>query len=222
MPRRSTCGPRSRNFAGSHVCHRWAGSTTWSSTLTIRGISIGVLVPCSAVAVTHASDAENLTTRQVIGRPERSGGTAEAGFRGRQADEVAPSIARSRHGFPSRLEVWVVPSTVMSRAIRAAGRGRRAHAIGVAGSPVVPTTTIGGAPGAETGAGDRVHRRDRPVRAREAEPDVRRAEDRRLLRGLRLERLGRRRRRGPGRRRTRSRGTPATRRRRCRPGSRST
>src|SRR5262245_21275815 len=33
-------GPRSRNFSGSHFCHRCGGSTTWSSTLMILGSSI--------------------------------------------------------------------------------------------------------------------------------------------------------------------------------------
>ena len=39
MPRRSTLGPRSRNRSGSHVSHTWGGSTTWSSTLMILGIT---------------------------------------------------------------------------------------------------------------------------------------------------------------------------------------
>ena len=37
-PRRSTFGPRSRYFAGSHGSQTCAGSTTWSSTLMIFGI----------------------------------------------------------------------------------------------------------------------------------------------------------------------------------------
>src|SRR3954471_11878341 len=37
--RRRTCGPLSRTFAGSHVVQRCGGSITWSSTLTILGIS---------------------------------------------------------------------------------------------------------------------------------------------------------------------------------------
>src|SRR6185437_8123400 len=37
MCRRSMCGPRSRNLAGSHRSHVCAGSTTWSSTLMIFG-----------------------------------------------------------------------------------------------------------------------------------------------------------------------------------------
>src|ERR1700736_3285062 len=40
MPRRSTLGPRSRNFGGSQVSQRWGGSTTWSSTLMIFGSSV--------------------------------------------------------------------------------------------------------------------------------------------------------------------------------------
>ena len=36
---RSTRGPFSRYFSGSHVCQTWAGSTTWSSTLMIFGRS---------------------------------------------------------------------------------------------------------------------------------------------------------------------------------------
>src|SRR3954454_9098337 len=39
MPRRSERGPFSRYLAGSQVCQRCGGSTTWSSTLTIFGSS---------------------------------------------------------------------------------------------------------------------------------------------------------------------------------------
>ena len=64
----------------------------------------------------------------------------------------AAVLAASRHEFPSRLEVCVVPSTVMSWAFGPSSRVRPcAQAIGVAGSPVVPTTTTGGAVGAEIG-----------------------------------------------------------------------
>src|SRR3954453_19848433 len=45
MPRRSERGPLSRYFAGSQVCQRWAGSTTWSSTLTIFGSSACICSP---------------------------------------------------------------------------------------------------------------------------------------------------------------------------------
>src|SRR5712691_6812151 len=47
---RSMRGPRSRYFCGNQVCHTCAGSTTWSSTLTIFGSSIEALPrPASAV-----------------------------------------------------------------------------------------------------------------------------------------------------------------------------
>src|SRR5215471_851011 len=39
MPRRSTLGPRSRYRSGSQVSQTWGGSTTWSSTLMILGIT---------------------------------------------------------------------------------------------------------------------------------------------------------------------------------------
>src|ERR1700722_7636552 len=42
---RSTRGPRSRHFFGSHVCHTWGGSTTWSSTLMILGSAMTSRVP---------------------------------------------------------------------------------------------------------------------------------------------------------------------------------
>src|SRR5215831_15600906 len=45
IPRRSTRGPRSRRLAGSQSRHRWAGSTTWSSTLMILGSSRSTLGP---------------------------------------------------------------------------------------------------------------------------------------------------------------------------------
>src|SRR5438309_83675 len=47
---RSMRGPFSRYFCGNQVCHTCAGSTTWSSTLTIFGSSIEALPrPASAV-----------------------------------------------------------------------------------------------------------------------------------------------------------------------------
>ena len=46
IPRRSTLGPTARYFSGSQRCQRSGGSTTWSSTLTIMGISPTV-VPAS-------------------------------------------------------------------------------------------------------------------------------------------------------------------------------
>src|SRR5438132_8619276 len=47
---RSIRGPVSRYFCGNQVCHTCAGSTTWSSTLTIFGSSIEALPrPASAV-----------------------------------------------------------------------------------------------------------------------------------------------------------------------------
>src|SRR5579863_3112664 len=42
---RSTRGPRSRYFSGSHVCHTWGGSTTWSSTLMILGSAMSPRLP---------------------------------------------------------------------------------------------------------------------------------------------------------------------------------
>ena len=55
----------------------------------------------------------------------------------------------SRHSFPLRLAVWVVPATVTNRPLWSWRARPSAQAKGVAGSPVVPTTTIGGAPGAD-------------------------------------------------------------------------
>src|ERR1700730_5456310 len=53
MPRRSTLGPRSRNFGGSQVSQRWGGSTTWSSTLMIFGSSV-IVAYCIQSSDDHA------------------------------------------------------------------------------------------------------------------------------------------------------------------------
>src|SRR5215213_8756699 len=62
-------------------------------------------------------------------------------------------MIRSRHGLASRLDVCPVPSTVTRRPDPSSLASPSAHATGVAGSPVVPTTTIGGAVGALTAVG---------------------------------------------------------------------
>src|SRR5581483_8664712 len=86
-PCRSTRGPRSRNFSGSHVCHRWGGSTTWSSTLTMRGIS-GVAVlglggfDTGRLLRACPDGRPDLTGRQIMIPPAACHGPEDAG-RGR-------------------------------------------------------------------------------------------------------------------------------------------
>src|SRR4051794_20431660 len=88
MPRRSALGPRSFHRSGSQVRHRCAGSTTWSSTLTIFGISTGTTVSRAAVAVTPSLRPSKSDDPSDY-RPAGSGRTA--GPRGRRpiGDEVA-------------------------------------------------------------------------------------------------------------------------------------
>src|SRR5690349_1747169 len=53
MPLRSTRGERgsSAHFLGSHFWNRWGGSTTWSSTLTKRGMSRAMSRPPGSARV---------------------------------------------------------------------------------------------------------------------------------------------------------------------------
>ncbi len=183
-----------RHLAGSHVFHRCAGSTTWSSTLTIFGISTGTTVSRAAVAVTpslHPSKSDDPSDYRAAGLRPDSGPRPPRRPGQRGGDQVALEdpveagvpvearrVAGAVHGDePAGPELPGQPS---------------AHTTGVAGSPVVPTTTIGGAVGARTAVGVGFTGGTGQYAHGHAEPEVRRAEDRRLAGGLGLERGQRR------------------------------
>src|SRR5947209_7401888 len=62
------------------------------------------------------------------------------------------STCPSTHASPRPYDVWLAASEVSSRPDFSSDASDCAHEYGVAGSWVVPTTTIGGAPGAWMGA----------------------------------------------------------------------
>src|SRR5206468_7266772 len=86
---RSTWGPFSRYFWGSHVCQTCDGSTTWSSTLMIFGSSS---IGSQATA--------NLTPASVFPWVEDLGGRRHA--------EHPVGVAHDRHGHPVGDVVGVV------------------------------------------------------------------------------------------------------------------
>src|SRR4051795_4326790 len=162
MPRRSDFGPRSFHLAGSQVVQRCAGSTTWSSTLTIFGISTGTTVSRAAVAVTpslHPSKSDDPSDY----RAAASGRTAGPGRRGLVVHQVALEdpvearvavearrVAGALHGDePARPQL-------LGQAVGPRDRSRR-----VPGRADDDDRRCGGSP--DRGRG-RVHGRDRPVR----------------------------------------------------------
>ena len=162
-------------------------------------------VPCAAVAVTRSS-APNLTTRQITAstrrsseRPVRlSGGGLRPGSGSRPPGPVVDQVARSRARSRQRVAVEArrvarCPSTVTSRPEPSSRARPSAHAIGVAGSPGRADhddRRRGRAPG--PASGPRFTGGTGQYEHGDAEPDVRRAEVRRLAGRLGLERGQRR------------------------------